>query len=461
MKRISLIGSILVIMTVLVLSGCVSSNNDSAQANTNNESNDNDAAQNNDGNIEGDIPEVDMSEDITLVINEWRDLDEFEELFKKPIEDEFPNITIETIPIMPYKSDLEEQFAAGVVPDIIMSPDFRYLPVIDEVGLSYDMTDLIEKFDFDIDRFDQNFLDMMRAYSPDGELWGLPYMQNKAALHYNKDIFDKFGVDYPEDDMTYDEVIELAKQVTGEMSGTDYIGMVMPSADRYLFPPLGITLVDPETDEPNFTKEPAIQKILETYKEVDQLQTEGSAHGDDAYGRFISERDIAMIPMYFLGLDWTGLLEETGEGINWDIVTFPKWEEQGDVSAFADGYWLGVTDHTEHKEQAFKVIEFLLSEDEVKRKIRYPEESVYTDDAFLEKADDIRDPLLDDKNMEALYKYPAPEASEGLSPYEETAKDVLAEGMGDFLEENQDVNTFLRELQEETEKRILEKKENQ
>src|SRR5690625_4140316 len=281
-----------------------------------------------------------MSEEITLRMNDWRGEETFLEEFKEPIENEFPNVTIEHIPIMPYKSSLEEQFADGVVLDILLAPDFRYLPVYNEVELAYDMTEFIEMYQFDLDRYDQNFLDIVRSYSPDGELWGLPYMQNKGALHYNKEIFDLFGVEYPTDDMTYEEIFDLAKLVTGERDGTYYTGMVMPSPDRYLFPPLGLTLLDPETDEPRYLEEPAFQNIFEVYKEVHELQEEPTdPHGDGAYPKFITDQTLAMLPMYFLGLEWTGLLDAQDSGLDWDIVTFPKWEGQGDISAFADGYW--------------------------------------------------------------------------------------------------------------------------
>lgn len=246
---------------------------------------------------------------------------------------------------MPYKDSLEEQFANGIIPDIIMGPDFRYIPVLEETELSFDLTRFIERFGFDLDRFDQNFLNIIRSYTNDSkELWGLPYMQNKAALHYNKDIFDLFGVPYPTDDMTYEEVIDLASQVTGERGGTEFTGLVMPSADRYIFPPLGLTLLDPETDQPKYLEEPAFQDVFATYQHVDEFQGgESSVHGDSATSLFISEQRLAMLPMYFLGLDWTGLLEAQEQGMNWDIVTFPKWEGQEDVSAFADGYWLGIS----------------------------------------------------------------------------------------------------------------------
>ncbi len=371
-------------------------------------------------------------------------------------------MTIEIIPVTPTQSNLEEMFTAGDVPDIIMAADFRYLPIFKDTELAYDMTELIERHRFDISRFDQNFLELMRSYSEDStELWGLPFMQNKAALHYNKDIFDLFGVEYPTDDMIYEEVIDLAAKVTGERGGINFDGFVMPSTNRYLYAPLGLTLLDPVTDEPQFLTEPAFRHIFDTYKQADDLLIEASTHGDNARNRFVADQDLAMIPMYFIGLEWTGLLEAEEQGMNWDIVTFPKWEEQGDVSAFADGYWIGVSAISEHKDQAFKVIEFLLSDEEIIRKIRYPEESVYADEEFFEQAEHIRSPLLNDKNMEALIKYPAPPAPDGRSQYEDLALEIVGEKVSDFLESGQDVNTFLRELQEEIEKRIEDEKGSQ
>src|SRR5690625_289769 len=153
--------------------------------------------------------DVDMSEEITLTIC-YGD----EELIKDPVEEAFPNITIELIDIVQDIEDLEEQFAQGIIPDIIHGNDFPKFPKYEEAELVYDMTDLIEKFQFDLDRFDQNFLDIIRSYSPNNdELWGLPYIQGKATLHYNKNIFDLFGVDYPKDGMTMNEVLDLAEQV--------------------------------------------------------------------------------------------------------------------------------------------------------------------------------------------------------------------------------------------------------
>src|SRR5699024_2531146 len=122
-------------------------------------------------------------------------------------------------------------------------------------------------------------------------------------------------------------------------------------------------------------------------------------HSDTTRAQFMSDQTIAMLPMYFIGLDWTGLFEAQEAGFDWDLVTFPRWDEQGDVAAFADGYWVGISAFSEYKPQVFKIIEFLLSDEEVLRKIRYPEESVYTDDEFFAIAGEKQSPYLEDKNV--------------------------------------------------------------
>src|SRR5699024_10748197 len=96
---------------------------DNTGTNANNDEQNQNNINNNDNDEETKVPEIDMSEPITLKINDWRGEEIFLEQFKEPIENEFPNVTIEHIPIAPYKSDLEEQFADGVVLDILHAPD--------------------------------------------------------------------------------------------------------------------------------------------------------------------------------------------------------------------------------------------------------------------------------------------------------------------------------------------------
>ena len=79
------------------------------------------------------------------------------------------------------------------------------------------------------DRIEAAGIDMS-AYGPiisetlfEDEYYGVPYRSTLYSLYYNKTLFDKKGIAYPEK-ITWDEYRELAKQLTYEEDGTQYWG---------------------------------------------------------------------------------------------------------------------------------------------------------------------------------------------------------------------------------------------
>lgn len=58
----------------------------------------------------------------------------------------------------------------------------------------------------------------------DGSLYELPFRNDFWVVFYNKDIFDAAGVDYPTNDMTFDEYDELARKVADPTFGAQVYG---------------------------------------------------------------------------------------------------------------------------------------------------------------------------------------------------------------------------------------------
>lgn len=54
---------------------------------------------------------------------------------------------------------------------------------------------------------------MEEAFKDDNGQYGLPYQCNVQGIFYNKEIFDQAKVAYPTDDTTYEEFIEMIKQL--------------------------------------------------------------------------------------------------------------------------------------------------------------------------------------------------------------------------------------------------------
>ena len=53
----------------------------------------------------------------------------------------------------------------------------------------------------------------------EGHVWGVPQALNPIAMIYNKDIFDEKGIAYPEEDWTWQEMLDTAAKLTFDRDG--------------------------------------------------------------------------------------------------------------------------------------------------------------------------------------------------------------------------------------------------
>lgn len=80
-----------------------------------------------------------------------------------------------------------------------------------EAGILMDLTDAEKKSDLKInDNFPAPLVD---GYTVDGKLYGIPKDFDTNAVFYNKEIFDKAGVEYPKDGWTFEEFKATAEKI--------------------------------------------------------------------------------------------------------------------------------------------------------------------------------------------------------------------------------------------------------
>ena len=120
-----------------------------------------------------------------------------------PVQEQYPNITIERMTGM----NLDEAIAAGQVPDLIATSNVYVYDMI-ELGLATDLSNVLSEEDWK--RVHPGAIDVMKEFSENGEIFGVPYAMNYGVMVYNKGIFDRYGIDYPKAGMTFSESIELA-----------------------------------------------------------------------------------------------------------------------------------------------------------------------------------------------------------------------------------------------------------
>ncbi|MFF2886551.1 ABC transporter substrate-binding protein [Paenibacillus sp. NPDC057967] len=95
-------------------------------------------------------------------------------------------------------------------PDILMLDISEYEKMAQD-GKFTDLDAYIVKDKFDTAGLVPGMIDYMKELGG-GQLYGLPSGFSSQVLFYNKGLFDKFNIPYPTDNMTWNEVIQLARQ---------------------------------------------------------------------------------------------------------------------------------------------------------------------------------------------------------------------------------------------------------
>jgi multiple sugar transport system substrate-binding protein len=371
---------------------------------------------------------------------------DFDEIFVKPVKEKYPYISLK-IATSANGNTIENAIAAGTIPDIIVGSVLQ-LGRLQVLGLMSDLNPLIRKHQFDLNRIEPEILNYVKQYSDKGEILGIPYTANFTALFYNKDIFDKFGVAYPKDGMTWDETVELAKKMTRSSDGVDYRGLDPEKLTR-VASSLGVSFVDPKTEKPMIQ---AWKPAYELYKQIISIPGNSSeATFKHNKNTFLKDKTVAMVAK-------TNMLKdlETADknALNWDLVTYPQHKDHMGTFGVAGARALLITPQAKNKDAAFQVISTVLS-DQVQTEMNSlgtmtPLKSVDVQKTFGEKL-----PYLKGKNIQSIHKLKP--SFRKLSNYDDAGERIVTEHSIDLIKDK-DINTIIRETEEEISRAIAAEK---
>jgi multiple sugar transport system substrate-binding protein len=370
--------------------------------------------------------------------------DYMEDVFIKPLKAKHPNITLKYVQRSGGPT-VAEQVATGKIPDLMIG-SITNLFEFKDLGMFTDITPLIKKFNFDVNRVDPALMSMMKQYSDKGEIYGIPYKSNYNALFYNKDLFDKFGVPYPKDDMMWDDVVDLAKKVTRNADGIQYLGLDPENINRLAWG-YNLGFVDAKTAKPMIDSwKPAFELLQKIIQIPGNASEKPQRNGDkDA---FIKDMKLAMIAT-------TNLVDKLeGAKLNWDIATYPQYPQTKGSFGMAGGQPILISSQSKYKDQAFQVIETVMS-DEVQTKLNRVGKVTALSTLDVKKLYAADLPYAKGKNLSAVYKlnqsyYP-------LSEYDDAAIKLTVDHSFD-LYKGKDINTVIRETNDDIAKAIAKEK---
>jgi len=129
-----------------------------------------------------------------------------------------------------YWTLLEAGASGGTMPDVFWMHSNTVQKYM-ENDILLDLTDYVAKdSSIDMSKYYEGVVELYTRKS-DGKIFALPKDHDTIALLYNKAIFDKYGVSYPTEEWTWEDMYEAAKKITEESKGEVY-GMAMNTSNN-------------------------------------------------------------------------------------------------------------------------------------------------------------------------------------------------------------------------------------
>ncbi|TMV47738.1 extracellular solute-binding protein [Paenibacillus mesophilus] len=365
-----------------------------------------------------------------------------QEYIVSAVKKKYPHITLQ--PVVRGAGKLpQELVSAGSFPDLIYQSTPWYAELLD-LNLLHDLNELVKKNKLDLAKLDPLALDAIKMWGAKGELYALPFYRNFGVLYYNKDLFDKFGVSYPKDGMTWEEAAELARKVTRTDGGTEYRGL--DASGTYE----GVSQMSA-----NFVNE-AGKANLQAESFVAALNNLKTIYGIPGNKRGKNMQDfykgtVAMSAFWNVLGNFEDMYKK-GTPMNWDMVAMPTYKQAPGRSYQVDSHNLSISTLSKHKEAAFQVIAYLTSKEVQAEIVKDGYVSALTDPE-LEKTFGSNMQSLKGKNIQAIFKLKSAPLYK-VTKYDPTAQEFLEKALNEVLTDGKDVNTALREANEKANQKI-------
>ena len=305
---------------------------------------------------------VQAEEEVTL---KWALWDISSTVYYEPLiaayEEAHPGVKIEMVDLgsTDYSTVLGTQLSgSGSDFDVVTIKDVPGYVTLVNKGVLEPLGEKIEQDGIDLAQY-SGITDQVTI---DGALYELPFRSDIWVLYYNKDVFDNAGVDYPTNDMTWEEYDALARSVADNTPGQEVYGAHYHTW-RSTVQLDGIldgqhTALDGDYE---FTK-PYYEMVLaqqtdEICQDYATLKTQG-LHYSDAF----AQGNVAMMNQgsWFIGT----LISKIASGeytdcANWGMVKYPHAEGVEAGSTLATITALALPVSAPHKDEAWDFIKFV------------------------------------------------------------------------------------------------------
>jgi ABC-type glycerol-3-phosphate transport system substrate-binding protein len=167
-------------------------------------------------------------EPVTLTFMHPQDPTGSYEQWAEQFHDQYPYITVELEAISGANASRIASKDAFVVTQFELGPHLQNRAVID-LSTFIEQDDELNAGDF--------YAPALEVFNDQGRQWALPFGVDMIMLYYNKDVFDRYMVSYPQIGLSWSDFLDLALQTTDP--GADLYGYALHhSGDMAIFEPV-------------------------------------------------------------------------------------------------------------------------------------------------------------------------------------------------------------------------------
>ncbi|WP_433582597.1 ABC transporter substrate-binding protein [Paenibacillus amylolyticus] len=294
-----------------------------------------------------------MNKELTVLTPQSEET--FYQYYGNHIMSKFPGLTFNVVSSNNDNLYEDESFFENSHPDLIISylPTFRDLRDSDRIESMSPYVQDSKNIKID-DYYDQ----MKEVFSNEsGDLMGLSPQVVVSGIFYNKDLFDSVQIDYPTDQMSWEELLSLSNRFAdddrfgfeGGEAAPQHMIMTIIGTNK-------IRLLDDQKKELIFTKKdwlPMIELVINLMKQGSLIESTGE--------KFL-EGESAMLSS---NISTISKLQQKGD-FSWGLISYPSDPLNADMSSGLQfNQVLSINKESANKEDVWKIISYLMSEDSV------------------------------------------------------------------------------------------------
>jgi multiple sugar transport system substrate-binding protein len=258
---------------------------------------------------------------------------------------------------------MNTRIAAGDPPDMVAVATYGPPLNWSKTGLLTDLNTLISSdADFAKQPIVQGLLD---DYTREGKLFGLPKDYVPHAVIYNKTIFQKAGVEPPQDGWTWADVVEKAKALTSGDGADKVFGWLTPTGpweyEQYLWANDGPGFFNRKTGDFNTPTANDPKNIEALQWLADTILVDGiSPSAEQLSAQDSGSRQLSgKLAMWSSSTIDTVALLKNSDKIDWQVVPMPRAYKGGPLASVMWTSGFGMVSSTKHPEEVWSFLKHM------------------------------------------------------------------------------------------------------